>query len=274
MALVPIVSGFVLASLGSNQFRTEAAERLAVDGLAPQSSENDSGLALYDQADVVESHASMPSVADRLAQVPVWRYRHDLVRALKTVSVAELARQSDHDEGVSTMSTKSLGAGFLAPVEGDRALNLHLTGKGLNFEAPLGRSYGGKHGVEGFKCLADAIFFEARGETLAGQYAVAEVVINRLNSKKFPNTICGVVTQGGITRNRCQFSFYCDGKPDSIHETDTYAKVMKVAHNAITDNYRPLTQGSTYFHSLHVKPKWSDIFRHTVTVGNHKFYAN
>src|SRR5262249_58140344 len=68
------------------------------------------------------------------------------------------------------------------------------------------------------KCLAEAIYFEARGEAVRGQMAVAQVVLNRVFSEKYPNTVCGVVYQNAHRRLHCQFTFACDGIPDIVRE--------------------------------------------------------
>ena len=78
-----------------------------------------------------------------------------------------------------------------------------------------------------FQCLAEALYFEARGEKVKGQAAVAEVILNRRDSGLFPNTICGVVHQGG--HGGCQFSYRCDGRTDRISEKSAYARVAKIA---------------------------------------------
>ena len=72
-----------------------------------------------------------------------------------------------------------------------------------------------KGGAE-WACLTEALYFEARGETLKGQLAVAEVILNRVDNRKYPDSICGVITQGASKRHKCQFSFKCDGRPEKI----------------------------------------------------------
>ena len=125
-------------------------------------------------------------------------------------------------------------------------------------------------GGEQFQCLADVLYFEARGESVAGQAAVAEVVLNRVESGKFPNSICGVVHQ---SNNRgCQFSWTCDGKADRVRNPDAYAQVAKVAKALMEGAPRPLTDGATYFHTPSVRPAWAKKFTRTATVGSHIFY--
>lgn len=121
-------------------------------------------------------------------------------------------------------------------------------------------------------CLAEAIYFEARGEKAAGQQAVAEVIINRVKSDKFPDKICEVVTQGGSDKNKCQFSFNCDGLPESISEKDTYAEVRMLAFRAMQGEIRPVAGGATYFHATWANPRWAGVFEKTAEIGSHIFY--
>ena len=121
-------------------------------------------------------------------------------------------------------------------------------------------------------CLAEAIYFEARGEKATGQQAVAEVIINRVNSDKFPDKICEVVTQGGNNKNKCQFSFNCDGLPESISEKDAYAEVRMLAFRAMQGEIKPVAGGATYFHATWANPRWAGVFEKTAEIGSHVFY--
>ncbi|MDG2403758.1 MAG: cell wall hydrolase [Paracoccaceae bacterium] len=127
---------------------------------------------------------------------------------------------------------------------------------------------GGKH----WACLAEAIYFEARGETIKGQFAVAEVILNRVDHPAFPNTICGVVRQGGERRHACQFSYNCDGLAEQIQEPVAYEIVGKIARLMMDGAPRPVTMGATYYHSRSVNPRWARQFFKTSTVGSHYFY--
>ncbi|MFQ5624419.1 MAG: cell wall hydrolase [Paracoccaceae bacterium] len=123
-----------------------------------------------------------------------------------------------------------------------------------------------------FDCLAEALYFEARGETVKGQMAVAEVILNRKLSPSFPNTICGVVRQGATRRNACQFSYYCDGRKEVIAEKTAYERVAKIAR-LMLDGYRPsITEGATHYHTLTVQPRWASRMLRTATIGDHVFY--
>ena len=123
---------------------------------------------------------------------------------------------------------------------------------------------------ESFECLARAIYFEARGESIKGQAAVAEVILNRVDSPLFPRTVCGVVNQGGS--GGCQFSFTCDGRSDSIRDRTAWYVAEKVASALIAGAPRGLTQGATYFHTPAVRPSWSKRFDMTARIGSHYFY--
>lgn len=122
------------------------------------------------------------------------------------------------------------------------------------------------------QCLAEAIYFEARGEKRVGQQAVAEVIINRVKSDKFPDKICEVVMQGGSDRHRCQFSYNCDGLPESISEKDAYAEVRTLAFRVMQGEIKPVTGGATYFHTTWANPRWARTFEKTAEIGSHVFY--
>lgn len=119
-------------------------------------------------------------------------------------------------------------------------------------------------------CLARAVYFEARGESIKGQAAVAEVVVNRTQSPYFPRTICGVVQQSG--GGGCQFSFVCDGKSDKIGDRTAWYVAEKIASAYVSGAPRTLTEGATYFHTPAVRPDWSRRFPMTVRIGAHYFY--
>lgn len=121
-------------------------------------------------------------------------------------------------------------------------------------------------------CLAEALYFEARGETLKGQIAVAEVILNRVSSSRFPNTICGVIHQGTGRKYACQFTYTCDGHPENINEPGAYARVAKVARMMMDGAPRKLSGGATYYHTTAVRPSWSRKFRRTARMGVHLFY--
>ena len=123
-----------------------------------------------------------------------------------------------------------------------------------------------------FQCLAEALYFEARGETLKGQIAVAEVILNRVSSPRFPSTVCGVIHQGTGRKYACQFTYTCDGNPETIHEPRAYDRVAKVARMMLDGAPRKLSGGATYYHTTAVRPSWARKFRRTAKMGVHLFY--
>lgn len=122
-------------------------------------------------------------------------------------------------------------------------------------------------------CLATAIYFEARGEPVKGQAAVAQVVLNRVRNPTYPGTICGVVYQNYNWRNRCQFSFACDGIRDRISSPDHYRTAQEVAM-AVTAGkiWIPEVGSSTHYHATYVHPRWSRTMEKMKKIGLHIFY--
>jgi len=123
-----------------------------------------------------------------------------------------------------------------------------------------------------WRCLAEALYFEARGEPVKGIFAVAEVILNRVDSTRYPDSICGVVEQGTGRKYQCQFTFTCDGHPDRVREPRAWAKVGKVARLMLDGAPRSLTYGATHYHTRAVSPKWSRVYARTITIGVHHFY--
>ena len=123
-----------------------------------------------------------------------------------------------------------------------------------------------------WQCLSEALYFEARGESVKGQFAVAEVIMNRVDSPNFPNTICGVIQQGTGRKYQCQFTYTCDGHNEVIAEPRAFERVGKIAKVMVKGATRPLTKGATHYHTRAVSPRWSQVFARTATIGVHHFY--
>lgn len=123
-----------------------------------------------------------------------------------------------------------------------------------------------------WRCLSEALYFEARGESLAGQIAVAEVILNRVDSRSYPDTVCAVVQQGQERRNACQFSFICDGKAERIGNRKVFEKLGKVSWLMLQGKPRVLTGEATHYHNLSVEPRWSKRLHRTARIGDHIFY--
>lgn len=124
-----------------------------------------------------------------------------------------------------------------------------------------------------YKCLAEAIYFEARGESDKGQMGVAQVVINRMKHKNYPSNLCSVVYQNRTWRNRCQFSFACDGIPERINERSAWAKAKDITERMLTGNIWLTSVGNaTHYHATYVRPRWSRTLRRVTRIGTHIFY--
>ena len=134
-------------------------------------------------------------------------------------------------------------------------------------------------------CMALNIYHESRSENLAGKFAVADVVINRVNDRRYPDSVCGVIYDAELkpswkdptkevpVRNRCQFSWYCDGKLDDPTETDAWNESILVAHQSIYEGRMlGLTEGATHYHTTSIEPYWASSLNQIGTIGSHIFY--
>lgn len=137
---------------------------------------------------------------------------------------------------------------------------------------------------EQLECLAKNIYFEARNQSDEAMAAIGYATINRVASENFPDTICDVVTQGpldgsDISKHRCQFSWYCDGKADVAPVDDTYPEVFAwdraqlIAELVYWNEIDDPTDGSTYYHADYVEPFWIASFEFKTVVDNHLFYT-
>ena len=129
-------------------------------------------------------------------------------------------------------------------------------------------------GGKQWSCLTEALYFEARGESIEGQFAVAEVIMNRADSPAFPSTVCGVVNQGTGRRHACQFSYNCDGLAERIRDKKAYHLAGKVADLVLSGAPRRLTSGAMFYHAKSVAPHWAKKLDRTTTIGEHHFYAH
>ena len=122
-------------------------------------------------------------------------------------------------------------------------------------------------------CLANNIYFESRNQPKLGRIAVGQVTMNRVNSKKFPNTVCGVVKQGGERRNRCQFSWYCDGKSDEHEGGTAWDESVYLALLIYSEEFTiDVTEGALWYHATYVSPAWAEHYEKTVRINEHIFY--
>jgi len=121
-------------------------------------------------------------------------------------------------------------------------------------------------------CLSEAVYYEARSETRSGQIGVAEVIKNRVKSKHYPNTICGVVYQGSERRTGCQFSFTCDGSMEKAPKGKAWERSKEIAALSLTGLAPELTRKATHYHTTDVNPVWASTLRYNGQIGSHKFY--
>lgn len=124
------------------------------------------------------------------------------------------------------------------------------------------------------RCLAEAMYYEARGEGISGEEAIAEVVFNRVHSSGFPATICGVVYEGSNLKHACQFSFTCNGELNRSKNARAWAQAKFLAAKIMMGTL-PLadtTDDATSYHAVDVQPGWAGQMQETARIGNHIFY--
>lgn len=205
----------------------------------------------------------------------VWVARLSLTAAAAVVastaaSIGGPARDTDFTYA-ATVGTGAVyysrNVSFVPGFEAKRA-----TGPGL--PASLASWNDPKFLSTGERCMAQAIYFEARGEPFEGQLAVAQVVLNRVRDQRYPNEICAVVFENETWRHRCQFSFACDGRSDRPRDFSAWVSAIKTARMVGTGHLRDVTYASTHYHAEYVEPEWAARFHRTVKIGRHFFYRN
>lgn len=169
-------------------------------------------------------------------------------------------------EGRAAAAVGAQGAAL--PPASERGVRTHRRGEAGDAEALVAAAE--PAGDEEWRCLAEALYFEARGEPLSGQIAVAEVILNRVDSPAYPDTVCAVVGQTG--GGSCQFSYRCDGLSDAIRDRRSWAEVGQVARAMLDGAPRGLTSGATHYHASSVSPRWASAFPRTASIGAHRFY--
>jgi spore germination cell wall hydrolase CwlJ-like protein len=193
---------------------------------------------------------------------------HRMLRAAGGARVAELSRTvrpPARDDAAVTVASRSVDPGVVAKVA---EVNVRaLDAKTLD-------SLPSATGDAQWACLAEAIYFESRGEPLAGQVAVAEVILNRVRDHEFPNSVCGVTKQGAGSGRGCQFSYACDGNSDVMKSAGPRERSEKLAALMLASPSRTLTDGAVYFHTRAVRPSWAAQMTRTTTIGHHIFYRS
>ncbi len=191
-------------------------------------------------------------------------------------AVTEVALRGSVDDGLSAalfMSSvphfdQAFDFGGTPP--SPESIAYHPSGEGLAFKSK-GESQAEFEERER-RCLATAIYFEARGEPVRGQIAVGQVILNRVRSPQFPETICGVVYQGQMQKG-CQFSFACDGHTDMPRDNDQWALAQDLSHQITSGQvWLPEVGYSTYYHANYVRPGWVNAMNKIDAIGRHIFY--
>jgi spore germination cell wall hydrolase CwlJ-like protein len=180
----------------------------------------------------------------------------EAITAIATGPIAAVAAEPAPDEAMPKVELKEMTPKLVPEVRYDRAwLMAQSAGSG-----------------DAWQCLTEAIYFEARGESLKGQFAVAEVILNRVDSGLYPRSVCGVIRQRG--GGGCQFSYVCDGYSDRMREPGAREIAGRIAAVMLDGAPRLLTDGATHFHTRAVRPSWARKFPHTASIGAHLFYRH
>ncbi len=221
------------------------------------------------------------------------RAASDHTRAARIAEAAEggfaedvLLRQAVFDPGAARIARRQDPLAFASASEPDRQATLvaarledaskaipplRVQTLGLSAAAPF-KLAGALETSRELECLTQAVYFEARGETPAGQAAVAQVVLNRVRHPAFPKSVCGVVFQGSGKRVGCQFSFACNGSMHARRESAAWDRARRVASRALGGFVMSAVGDSTHFHTLNVAPNWGPRLVRTAEVGMHVFY--
>lgn len=182
----------------------------------------------------------------------------------------EILRPRARDGEEARVAVASRGTDAREAVEAAKATQRALTAEELDF-ATLDATPAAEGDAQ-WQCLAEAIYFESRGEPLTGQVAVAEVILNRTRDRNYPNTICGVTKQGVGSGRACQFSYACDGRSDVMKSAQARTRSEKLATLMLAGRTHRVTDGATHFHTRAVRPRWARKMTRTAAIGHHLFY--
>jgi spore germination cell wall hydrolase CwlJ-like protein len=203
-------------------------------------------------------------LGDSLASIQPWAPGEEPI--LESTDVADL--DFKRPESLAPTESGEPTAGESIAAKGE------VTGEGQRPRTPAERlELLGDARAKAEKCLTDAIYFEARGEPVRGQIAVAQVVMNRVFSGYYPNTVCGVVYQNSHRRLRCQFTFACDGIRDRITEPDAWDRAKEIARETLDGKLWLADVGkATHYHAYWVHPSWVREMARLYKIGVHTFY--
>lgn len=225
---------------------------------------------------VAAAAVAMPVIAERAAEqrsmvvadagMVDYARRLDARLLSRGEEATELALAALRDADGAVVASGSAPIPALASDRSAMVLQASLRGRNPGpFQAVAG--YEREH-----RCLSEAIYYEARGESRAGQVAVAEVVLNRVRSRAYPNTVCGVVYQGSQRVTGCQFSFTCDGSMNSRPRGRPWRVAREIATEVMAGEHESVTGNATHYHTTAVWPRWAPRLIETNRIGAHIFY--
>ncbi len=220
------------------------------------------GMTVPGAAAVAAPAAEMPAVAAQ--RMPpnefAWPERREIAWAPKPQPVAAATRAVETKRAQVRRPVRAARAGENRSVAGFTATRQAKSGPQKLFEE--------------IHCLALNIYFEARGEEMKGQHAVAHVVMNRVKDARFPQTVCDVVRQGGAaTLHRCQFSWWCDGLSDRPRNLALWKVTQAIARSVYWGYSSDPTRGALWYHADYVMPHWGRVFKRGPKIGRHIFYV-
>jgi len=191
------------------------------------------------------------------------------------ISISDLWNWSDGDMSFVTREisspVKQMPFAYIFPFGGEQAVeqSIRVDNDRSNDNSPAHD----EESKQELRCLALSIYFEARGESEAGQHAVGHVVMNRVSNSRFPDSVCNVVHQGGEKPYyRCQFSWWCDGRSDKPVNKTSWNISVKIAREIYSGKSIDPTGGALWYHAEYVSPYWHSKFKQGPKIGQHIFY--
>lgn len=182
-----------------------------------------------------------------------------------------LAGADPHDRQSAVLLARLVSHQITAPTASTIALRAAFGGPYNPPAAPY-RLAGALGASRELECLTQAVYFEARGESSAGQAAVAQVVLNRVRNPSYPKSVCGVVFQGAARGVGCQFSFACDGSMRRGREYGAWTRAEEIASRALSGGVMSTVGAATHFHTIQSDPRWGPNLLRVAQVGLHVFY--